>query len=82
MIMRHRVTIYGKKECCLCDEAMEILQKVNASLPFDLEKIDISGNAGLLEKFGLKIPVIFVDGVEAFRYRVNENRLRALLDPC
>ena len=78
----HKVILYGKKECCLCDEAMEILQKVNMSLPFELEKRDISGDRELLERFGLKIPVIFVDGVEAFKYRVNENRLRALLNRC
>ncbi|MEI7824463.1 MAG: glutaredoxin family protein [Chlorobiaceae bacterium] len=77
--MRHKVTLYGKKECCLCDEALVLLQKVQASLPFDLEKTDISGNPELLEKFGLAIPVVFVDGVQAFKYRVNENRLRALL---
>ncbi len=78
----HKVILYGKKECCLCDDAMEILQKVNASLPFDLEKRDISDDGELLERFGLKIPVIFVDGVEVFKYRVNENRLRALLSRC
>ena len=81
-IMRHKVTLYGKQECCLCDEAMDLLQKVNASLPFDLEKRDISGDPELLDKFGHKIPVIFVDGVEVFKYRVNENRLRALLSRC
>ncbi len=78
-IKKHKVTLYGKKECCLCDEAMEILQKVALSVPFDLEKIDISDNQELLAEFGLKIPVIFVDGVQAFKYRVNEARLRALL---
>jgi len=78
----HKVTLYGKKECCLCDEAMEVLLKVNASLPFELEKRDITGDRELLEKFGQKIPVVFVDGVEVFKYRVNENRLRALLNQC
>ena len=78
-IMRHRVMLYGKKECCLCDQAMEVLQKVQASVPFDLEKRDISDNPELMAEFGLKIPVVFVDGIMAFKYRVNENRLLALL---
>ena len=46
---RHKVILYGKKECCLCDEAMEILQKVQMSLPFELEKRDISDDRELLE---------------------------------
>ncbi len=78
-VQRHKVTLYGKADCCLCDEAMEVLHKVDAFVPFDLEKIDISGKPELLAEFGLKIPVIFVDGVQAFKYRVNEGRLLALL---
>ena len=77
--MRHKVILYGRKECCLCDKALELLQKVNASLPFDLEKRDISGDPELLEKFGLAIPVILVDGIQVFKYRVNEGKLRSLL---
>lgn len=79
-IKRHRVTLYGKVECCLCDEAMEVLLKVKAALSFDLEKIDISDNPKLLAEFGLKIPVVFVDGVQVFKYRVNEKRLLGLLE--
>ncbi len=78
-IVRHTVILYGKKECCLCDEAMDLLQKVNASLPFELKKIDISTDPALLEEFGLIIPVIFVDGTQAFKYRVNERKLRSML---
>jgi glutaredoxin len=78
-LKRHKVTLYGKPECCLCDEAMEVLRKVDAVVSFDLEKIDISLCQELMDEFGLKIPVIFVDGVQAFKYRVNEGRLIKLL---
>ncbi|NTV61266.1 MAG: glutaredoxin family protein [Chlorobiaceae bacterium] len=76
---RHTVTLYGKKECCLCDEAMAVIEKVAVSVSFDLEKKDITDNPELLERFGTVIPVIFVDGVQAFRYRINERRFRELL---
>jgi hypothetical protein len=76
---QHTVTLYGKKECCLCDEAMVIIEKVAASVPFNLEKKDITEDPVLLEKFGATIPVIFIDGVQAFKYRVNEKRFRELL---
>ncbi len=58
---------------------MEVLLKVDAVVSFDLEKIDISDNPELLAEFGIKIPVVFVDGVQVFKYRVNEGRLLALL---
>ncbi|NTW83839.1 MAG: glutaredoxin family protein [Chlorobiaceae bacterium] len=75
----HTVTIYGKKECCLCDEAMVIIQKVAATVPFMLEKKDITEDPELLERFATSIPVIFVDGRQVFKYRVIERRLRELL---
>ena len=28
-VQRHKVTLYGKADCCLCDEAMEVLHKVD-----------------------------------------------------
>lgn len=74
-----KVTLYGKKECCLCDQAMAVLQKVRESLPFDLEKKDISDNPELLKAFAHLIPVVFLDGVQIFKYRVSEGKLRSLL---
>ncbi|MGB0131897.1 glutaredoxin family protein [Chlorobium sp.] len=75
----HTVTLYGKKECCLCDQAMAVLHKAQAAEPFVLEKIDIASQPDLLEKYGRQIPVILVDGIEVFRYRIREDRLAALL---
>lgn len=78
--MKPRVTIYGKPECCLCDQALEVLEEVRKRTPFDIEKRDISGNAHLIERYGLDIPVILVDGQVAFRHRIDKARLIALLD--
>ncbi len=75
----HKVTLYGKKECCLCDQAMDVLLKVRQSMPFELEKRDISDNPELLEAFAHLIPVVFLDGEQIFKYRVSEGKLRSLL---
>lgn len=75
----HTVTLYGKQECCLCDDAMAVLHKVQAVEPFVLEKIDISSHPDLMQRYGDHIPVVLVDGVEVFRYRIREGRLVELL---
>lgn len=75
----HTVTLYGKKECCLCDEAMAELHKIQATVPFVLEKVDIASRPELLQRYGNRIPIIFVDGVEVFQYRVRNDHLTALL---
>lgn len=48
-------------------------------MPFHLEVIDITSSPKLMQEHGLHIPVVFLDGVEIFRYHVNEEKLRELL---
>ncbi len=74
------VTIYGKPGCCLCDQAMAVLDEARRRTLFEIEKVDISGNAALTERYGLDIPVILVDGYEAFRHRIDAGRLAELLE--
>ncbi|ABL64424.1 glutaredoxin family protein [Chlorobium phaeobacteroides] len=75
----HTVTIYGAKGCCLCDDALERVLDVQGSVPFLLEKTDISGSPELQQQYGEAIPVVCIDGVEVFRYRVNKTRLLQIL---
>jgi hypothetical protein len=75
-----RVTIYGKPECCLCDDALEVLEAVRQQIPLDIEKRDISGDADLVERYGFDIPVILVDGEVAFKHRIDKSRLIELLE--
>ncbi|RXK88705.1 glutaredoxin family protein [Chlorobaculum sp. 24CR] len=77
--MKPRVTIYGKPECCLCDAALEVLDEARRQIPFEIEKCDISGSADLVERYGLDIPVILVDGQVAFKHRIDKSRLVELL---
>ena len=74
-----RVTLYGKPGCCLCDEAREIVAGVRASTCFDLEEVDVSLDPALHRRYGERIPVLVVDGREAFELRVDPTALRELL---
>ncbi len=74
-----RVTLYGKPECCLCDDAREAVGAVRAELPFELEEIDISLDPVLHRRYGERIPVLSVDGKEAFELGVDAAALRDLL---
>jgi glutaredoxin len=77
--MSTTVTIYGKPDCCLCDEALKVLEEAGKHIPFDIEKKDISGDAALVSLYGMDIPVILIDGRIVFRHRVDHDRLMALL---
>jgi hypothetical protein len=40
-----------------------------------LKVLDISGDAGLMERYGQRIPVVLVDGEQAWEYVVDEREL-------
>lgn len=77
----NRVTFFTKPDCSLCDGALFVINKVRRSLPFDLENIDISapGCEHWLALYKHDVPVVHLNGVEVFRHRVDEARLRALV---
>lgn len=73
------VEIYSKADCCLCEEAKAVLERVRRQIPFDLREVDITGDPALYERFREEIPVVFVNGRKAFKYRVDERLLRQRL---
>ena len=74
------VILYSRPGCCLCDDARAILEHVRLRRPFDLQERDIDGDEGLLRAYLERIPVVTIDGVEAFELFVSETELERRLD--
>ena len=53
-----------------------MLEGVRAEVPFDLEEIDIGGDAELERLYRERLPVVEIDGEEAFAYFVHPDALR------
>jgi len=70
-----RVTLLGKAGCCLCDEARAEVAAARADQPFDLEEVDISLDPVLHRRYGERIPVVLIDGDEAFELHVDAGEL-------
>ena len=70
-----RLTLYGRPGCHLCDDARDVLLRVGA--PFD--EVDIESDDALFKRYLERIPVVAVDGVDAFDLFVDEAALRARL---
>jgi Glutaredoxin-like domain (DUF836) len=73
------VVLYGREGCCLCDDAREVLLRVRRTHPFALQERDIESDESLLRTYLERIPVVTVDGVEAFELFVDEAELARLL---
>ena len=72
------VTMFSRERCGLCDEAREVIEAVRADVPFRYEEVRIDGDEALERTYGLRVPVILVDGEEEFEIEVDPDRLRAL----
>jgi hypothetical protein len=73
--MTRRVELYGREGCCLCDDAREVLMRVRVTHPFSLTELDIDDDERLLRTYLERIPVVTIDGVEAFELFVDEAEL-------
>jgi glutaredoxin len=73
------VRIYSRPGCHLCDDMKAVVHKVARTIPLSVEEIDISKDPTLETEFGLEIPVLFVAGKKAAKYRVGEEELRRIL---
>ena len=73
------VVLYSRPGCGLCDRAREVLEAQRASTPFWLEEVDVTGDDDLERAYGLRIPVVVVDGQERFEVEVDPSELVALV---
>lgn len=71
-----RVVLYTRDGCCLCDDALAVIEAVRTKVPFDLELVDIDSDPQLTQLHGHDIPVVLIDGTFAFKHRVDERGLR------
>ena len=76
--MRH-VVLYSRPGCHLCDEAREILLAEHARSPFELEEIDVETDDALELEYGIRIPVVTIDGDEIFEISIDRSALARIL---
>jgi glutaredoxin len=74
-----RVTLYTRAGCHLCEEAERVLTAERAATAFHLELVDVDRDPVLQRRYGVRVPVVAVDGVELFEYEVPADLLRARL---
>ena len=70
------VIIYSRPGCHLCDEAKAVMVSAGCSDRFTLEEVNIESDPELLNKYKYHIPVVVIDGVEAFKHRVDPEQFR------
>jgi glutaredoxin len=77
--MRMHIDVYGKPQCPLCDEALELLEQLSPRFGFELELHNVWADPVLFEKFRYRVPVLVVDGQERLALRFSLLELEAAL---
>ena len=77
--MTWRLTIYTREGCGLCGEMKEVVREVKKEIPLEFDEVDVDSLPDLKEKFGDEVPVLFINGRKAFKYRLTETELRKKL---
>lgn len=61
------IVLYGRKNCHLCEQVEQSIRLLEMEFPLRLTVVDIEEDDALHEKYMLVIPVVEIDGQEAFR---------------
>ena len=73
--MKPKLKLYSRRDCCLCDEMKALIRQVAATASFDFEEIDVDKSRELQSLYDDQVPVLFIDGRKAFKYRVTAKQL-------
>ena len=70
-----QIDIYSRPGCHLCDEAKTVVERVQRRFDFAIRVVNIESDPQLEKEYGEQIPVVFINGSKAFKYRVDEGEL-------
>ncbi|HJT01518.1 MAG TPA: glutaredoxin family protein [Terriglobales bacterium] len=70
--MAHEVVLYSRRGCHLCEIVKESLAKLARQTQFTWQEIDVDSDDALRRQFTDEVPVVFIDGKKAFKYRMDE----------
>ncbi len=70
------LTLYTRNDCELCREMEEIIAAELPNFDAHIQRIEIDGDPGLEARFGVEVPVLFVNDRKAFKYRCTPRELR------
>jgi len=69
----HQVIVYSRKGCHLCEIVKETLSKLERRGSFTWREVDVDSDERLRRQFTDEVPVVFIDGKKAFKYRMPES---------
>lgn len=68
----HEVIVYSRARCHLCKVVKQTIRRAEGVGTFHWHEVDIDSDPDLQSRFTNEIPVVFIDGKKAFKFRMNQ----------
>ena len=72
--------LYTRRDCELCREMESVIDEILPRFQARLSRVEIDGDPALEAQFGIEVPVLFINGRKAFKYRCTARELRKRLE--
>ena len=73
------VILYTRPGCHLCDQAKRAIESADCADAYTLTEVNIETSEQLLDQYRNDIPVITINGIEAFRHKLSSEEFRQKL---
>jgi glutaredoxin len=80
MSIAHEVLLYSRRGCHLCEIVKESLSKLSRRGGFTWSEVDVDSSDDLRRKYNDEVPVVFINGRKAFKYRMDEKEFLKRLE--
>lgn len=77
MPANHRLVLYERAGCHLCEDAASLLDQLLGAGTY--ARVDIDADDDLVIRYGFRVPVVTLDGVDRLEAPMTAAELRALL---
>lgn len=74
------LVVLSREDCGLCDEMLQALADLERTQAISaVTVVDVDSDPELSRRFGLKVPVLLLDGAAICHYTLNSNELLRLV---
>lgn len=75
-----RIRLMERPECGLCAEALGALRRLSRRTRLDIERVDVTRDPALLERYVVRVPVLVVGDVELDAAGIDDAAIGRWLD--
>jgi hypothetical protein len=79
---RLRLELYTRAGCHLGEDLRAICLRLADEVALELVEVDVESDPTLARECGSEVPVLYVEGRKAVRFRTSERELRRILSWC